>query len=226
LALLAPRWRISPDADKRRQFLLSIVIFGLVFFSASLNKLPGYVLPLLPALFVAIGLWYEDRHPADLPRSLVVACTVLIAVVPFITQLLPAILSGPHWWRVPISFRPTLIAFAVVPPGFALLARRAWLGPMAIFACLAAAFYLKEQALPILDRDVSMRVLYQELAPRMSEVCDAGLHRRAQYQFALYIGQPLPLCTTGSFPLRLSQRGNERPAVTEVAVDGSQSTEH
>ena len=37
-------------AEPRRPFLLIWALFGLVLFSASANKLPGYVLPLLPAI--------------------------------------------------------------------------------------------------------------------------------------------------------------------------------
>ena len=44
-------WR-SEWRDPRRAFLLAWVLFGLVFFSAAANKLPGYVLPLLPAAAV------------------------------------------------------------------------------------------------------------------------------------------------------------------------------
>jgi len=224
LFLLAPRWRQHLLRDEKRQFLAAIVLFGFVFFSLSLNKLPGYVLPLLPPLFAWLGLWFEDRRPADIPRQLVVACTLLIAVIPFLTLVLPAVLSGQPWWPVPVVLKPTLVAFALVPVGFALLARRPWLGPMALFACIAAAFYLKEQAVPLLDREVSMRELYRELEPHIDEVCDGGLHRRAQYQFALYVGHPLPLCGTGDFSLKLSQRGNERPVVAAAVVPGGGSS--
>lgn len=216
LLLMAPPLRSGMARDERRQFLTTIVVFGFVFFSASLNKLPGYVLPLLPVLFVWLGSWFEDRHPSDVPRPLVVACTLLIAVIPFLTLVLPAVLSGQRPLQISFAFKPTLVAFALVPVGFALLARRKWLGPMALFAVIAAAFYLKEETLPILDREVSVRELFHELEPRISEVCDGGLHRRAQYQFAFYAGRPLPFCWDGDFRVKLSQRGNERPTVTEL----------
>jgi 4-amino-4-deoxy-L-arabinose transferase-like glycosyltransferase len=216
LLLLAPELRRDLARDERRRFLAAIVVFGLIFFSVSLNKLPGYLLPLLPALFAWLGLWFEDRRPSDIPRPIMVACTVLIAVIPFLTLVLPAALSGQHPLHVVFFVRPTLVALALVPVGFALLARRSWLGPMALFSVVVGAFYVKEEALPVLDHDVSVRELYRELEPQISEVCDGGLHRRAQYQFALYLGRPLPLCGTGSFHEMLSQQGNERPTLTEL----------
>ena len=36
--------------------LAAVVVFGFVFFSAAVNKLPGYLLPLLPAAFALLGL--------------------------------------------------------------------------------------------------------------------------------------------------------------------------
>ncbi len=219
LLLLAPRLRRDLQRDERRRFLAAVVLFGFIFFSISVNKLPGYVLPLLPPLFAWVGIWFEDRRPSEVPRLLAVACTVLIATIPFLTLALPAVLSGRPWWPVPLVVKPTLLAFVLVPVGFALLARRAWLGPMALFACITAAFYLKEEAAPVLDREVSVRQLCRELEPRIGDVCDGGLHRRAQYQFALYLGHPLPLCGTGAYKVRLSQRGNERPAVIEGASE-------
>ena len=46
-----------PARDPRLRALVAIVVFGFVFFSASLNKLPGYLLPLMPAVFRA----YRNR---------------------------------------------------------------------------------------------------------------------------------------------------------------------
>src|SRR5579862_3747048 len=42
--------------DRRAQFLLAWFIWGFVFFSASRNKLPGYLLPLLPPLAALLGI--------------------------------------------------------------------------------------------------------------------------------------------------------------------------
>ena len=42
--------------DNRRKLLLLIVAFGFVFFSAATNKLPGYLLPLLPLIAAIAGL--------------------------------------------------------------------------------------------------------------------------------------------------------------------------
>src|SRR5271166_4818025 len=55
--------------DQRVQFLLAWLLWGLVFFSVSVNKLPGHVLPLLPALAALTGIQL-DRLSTN-PISLV-----------------------------------------------------------------------------------------------------------------------------------------------------------
>ncbi|MGA2039323.1 MAG: glycosyltransferase family 39 protein [Bryobacteraceae bacterium] len=54
--------------DTRRLFLLLVVLWGLLLFSASVNKLPGYVLPLVPACAILMALGVEEpvraRGPA------------------------------------------------------------------------------------------------------------------------------------------------------------------
>ena len=47
--------------DRRAQFLLAWFAWGFLFFSISRNKLPGYLLPLLPALAVLIGIACSEQ---------------------------------------------------------------------------------------------------------------------------------------------------------------------
>ncbi len=200
--------------EPRRLFLAATVAFGFVFFSASLNKLPGYLLPLLPSLFILIGAWFEDRHIADLKRRWMIACAICISIVPFLGALIPPLLAGQRGAFITFNVRPTLLAFALLPVGFALMARRGWLGPILIFSCVAVSLYLKEVTYPVLDQEASPRGLWREIQPQIGDVCDAGLHRAWQYGLAFYMGQPLPLCSTGTFKWELKQRGNERPVLT------------
>ena len=54
--------------DPRVQFLLVTFAFGFVFFSVSINKLPSYLLPLLPSLFAFMGIVLAERSWRDLNR--------------------------------------------------------------------------------------------------------------------------------------------------------------
>jgi 4-amino-4-deoxy-L-arabinose transferase-like glycosyltransferase len=217
LLLLVHRqtWRRT-WTEPRRQYLLVTVVFGFLCFSAILNKLPGYLLPLLPLLFILIGAWFEERHLADLGRAWMVACAALMALVPWLSGVIPRVLAGQHEALAAFSPTPTLIAFSLLPLGFAAVAKRSWLGPILIFCSVAAALYLKESVYPVVDRENSARGLWRELEPEIGTVCDAGLHRAWQYQFAFYLGQPPPPCAPGRSRWSLSQHGNERPTLSPL----------
>ncbi len=60
--------------DERHRFLISCLAFGFFLFSVSLNKLPGYLLPLLPAAFVLLGCSVAQRRFAGSLRGWLVAC--------------------------------------------------------------------------------------------------------------------------------------------------------
>ncbi len=75
--------------DPRTFFLLLWVGFGLVFFSAASNKLPGYLLPLMPAVAALAGISLAQIAK---PRVLI-ACALLLLLLPGIAAVLPGALS-------------------------------------------------------------------------------------------------------------------------------------
>src|SRR6185503_4032614 len=85
-------FRPKTYADERVRFLPLWLVFALVFFSWSQNKLPGYVLPLLPMLAIVLALAL-DKTPAS--GWWIGACAVLLIATPAIAQFLPdALPSG------------------------------------------------------------------------------------------------------------------------------------
>ena len=99
--------------EPRRRFLLAWFGFGLVLFSASANKLPGYVLPLLPAAAVLVALALDEIEDA---RGWLLACAALLIAFPIAAPLLPAAVANEwsaaprpafHWtWLTPAIPRP------------------------------------------------------------------------------------------------------------------------
>jgi len=86
--LFTPRTALlwQRDAAKRFQptrFLLGWCVLVTVFFSASSSKLPGYILPIFPALAVLIAIQTHHTSPRALARS-------LAALVP--------LLALAAWW--------------------------------------------------------------------------------------------------------------------------------
>jgi 4-amino-4-deoxy-L-arabinose transferase-like glycosyltransferase len=78
--------------DPRVRTLAAVVVFGFVFFSASVNKLPGYLLPLMPAAFALLGLGLSR---ARRQAAIVIAPIVLLGALPLISRIAPLVLT-PH----------------------------------------------------------------------------------------------------------------------------------
>ena len=61
-------------SDKRLRLLLAIAVWVFVFFSVSTNKLPGYLLPMLPSIAILAGVALER---SDLASRIVIALSGL-----------------------------------------------------------------------------------------------------------------------------------------------------
>ncbi|MBX5494654.1 MAG: glycosyltransferase family 39 protein [Bryobacteraceae bacterium] len=201
---------IRPFRDVRLRFLLAVAAFGFAFFSASTNKLPGYLLPLLPAIAVLIGAGLEHVKQARTPLSLV---ALLLVVLPVIADVLPrALQSGLT--RAGIDWSAVLPALPIA--GVALFVRRLDTKPaVALLAILATVgvVYLKVRAYPAMEELVSARSLWREVSGRASETCVDSVHRNWRYGLNYYSVQPLPDCKDSSRPVRIRQAGAGPPRV-------------
>jgi 4-amino-4-deoxy-L-arabinose transferase-like glycosyltransferase len=198
-------------ADRRLRFLAAVVVFGLVFFSAATNKLPGYVLPLLPALAALAGVALDKARGARV--ALAVCALLLLAFVLAGPMLAPAVSNGlsdaplpPFGWT---SMLPVALAAGVV----SLEARgRRLAAVFTIAASIAAGIaWLKVSALPDVDRLASARTLSREVAGRAADTCTGNLKRDWRYGLAYYLSAPLPECAASSRPLRLEQAPGGAP---------------
>jgi len=204
LALLLVRRTLY--RDPRRAFLLALVVWGVVFFSISPNKLAGYMLPLLPAAAALMGVALAE---AENPRPLLACCAALLLAFPIAAQVLPyAVESG-----ITHAPWPKLSAVWTLPLAFGVLAwsldarsRRL----AAVFTLAAAAgagtIALKWQAGRELDRRASARQLWRQISPRAAEVCVANLTPGVQYSLNYYSVTPLPACHAQ--PRRIEVRQN------------------
>jgi len=195
--------------DARRRFLLATVLFGIVLFSISTNKLPGYLLPLIPALFAITGSGFERRNIGELRRGWLAPCAVLIALIPLLAQALPEVLGS---WRITAfqwpALRATTIFYVAVPLATLLLARRSWVAPLLILCVAGEGIYLKAVAYPVLDEQVSARGLWRELQREKTPICDGGVERTWLYGLNFYRGEALPECNA-SFRLALRSEGGK-----------------
>jgi 4-amino-4-deoxy-L-arabinose transferase-like glycosyltransferase len=190
--------------DARLKFAGGWVLFALLFFSASKNKLPGYIMPLLPALALILGLGLGWARRTRIPLF---ACALLLGITPLIASILPqALESGLSkasirhvdlvWtaWFILASFGPLLLE---------LRSRRTEaLAAVALMASLAFIF-VKATALPATDR---VRPFYQRHAEWLSDVCLQDVGRDSRYALQYYAGHEIPDCA-GEAP---------RPKIMEV----------
>ena len=184
--------------DERIRFLVFWLLFALVFFSAAQNKLPGYVLPLLPVLAIVLAQAL-DKTPAA--GWWIGACVVLLIAAPAIASYLPdALLSG----GASAHFSFTRLArgwpFVLAAAGIFWLAwlqrttnaSRRCLPPR--WPALAAIAYFKIAVLPVLDQRYSVRAFWNANASQIEGACIKDVRRDWVYGLNYYAGRALPEC--------------------------------
>ena len=124
----------------------------LLLFSISINKLPGYILPLLPAAAALMALALDEVRDA---RIWLAACAVLLVAFPITAQMLPGG-SPERTLARPASGLPAawLAVIAVALLAWLLEARGKRVAAVLAVAAGAALGigYLKSAAAPELDR--------------------------------------------------------------------------
>ncbi|MGD0498873.1 MAG: glycosyltransferase family 39 protein [Bryobacteraceae bacterium] len=207
----APRW------DVRRLLLLAWVAFGLIFFSLSVNKLAGYILPLLPAAALLAALALAEAAGAGMWLA---ACALLLAALPMAGAVLPAALvSGLSQAPWPVFQWVWLAPAAMAAAAWALEKRGRRLAAVAAIAAGAGAsmLYVKQTALPEVDRAASARGLWLQVAPHAGETCVDTLQRDWRYGLNYYSVTPLPDCAAQPRPLRVRQLPGRPPFPTAAS---------
>lgn len=203
------------EGDARRRALLALVLFGLVFFSAARNKLPGYVLPLLPPAAALIGVSLAKAARA---RWTPAASVVLLGGLPAVAAILPeALLHGITHTAVPVSawfgLAPAVAAAAVVT--LAPAPSRPRLAVILIVAGMAGGvFWMARTTLPVLDEKVSARAFARKLAGRQQLACIGSAQRSWRYGLNYYTETPLPDCGDEPRPLRIDQDPKDGPRIS------------
>lgn len=189
LALFARRGLYS---DKRIQFLMVTVVWGLVFFSISPNKLPGYILPLLPPLIVAATVAFKGSRV--LGRIAIALSALAYCAFPVLIRMLPAWMS-----RDPANLGPPTVwlsgaALAIAASVFLIRNRTA---SVALIALLAATSYLwiKVKTFPSIDADATARPVAIQLQTAGVPACvKPDVPRDLRYGLNYYTATPLPDC--------------------------------
>jgi len=192
LALLAARAKTYEDV--RVRFLSLWFVAAFVFFSVVPNKLPLYLLPLMPALAIVLAVAW-DQAPGK--EWWLAASMLILVLLPSIGEVLPdAFLLGAtkaHW-----TFSASGLPLGLVAVCVWLLARQERLLEAMFISAVAVALgagYFKLKAFPLLDQRDSVRSFWRSHQPQIANACvDASVSRAWTYGLEYYSGVALPEC--------------------------------
>lgn len=200
----------TATADIQLQFRIFAVLWALVplvFFSLSQSKLPGYILPAVPAAAILLGdyLLRHSEKAEALPRLLVVL-HALLASIPIVPAVLIAYAVDQH--RLP-GGRPMLIAVAMaflLCLGIVVTLVRRHLRMLRfvtlIPVVLSVAAVLKLGTTAI-DFKLSARPVALALASMETKqlpIAVYGVQRELEYGLAFYRNQPVQRYESANMP--------------------------
>jgi 4-amino-4-deoxy-L-arabinose transferase-like glycosyltransferase len=176
--------------------------FGFLFFSLSVNKLPGYLLPLLPAVCALLGTGLAAARRSGIWLAL---SGGLLALAPTAAAVLPEAVDSSILRASPSFTHAALMPFLAA----AVWAVERWRSrDTAVLAVVvmivAAVVYLQQASYPALDQRVSARGRWLSMGGDASQVCLDNPRRAFRYQIDYYAGRRLPDCEQLPKPLRVS----------------------
>jgi hypothetical protein len=160
----------------------------MLFFSSSLNKLPAYVLPLMPATCILIGIGIARTGP---PKPAIVLVAALLGVLPFARIVVPVAL-GTGLGSAPLPWDDLgwgLGAAATVGISLLLLPKNGAI--RVVFPLVSLSFlWFQLATFPLIDRFASARPVWRQQRPR----CVPEADRASLYGLQYYAGGLLPYC--------------------------------
>jgi 4-amino-4-deoxy-L-arabinose transferase-like glycosyltransferase len=199
--------------DVRVRSLVLWLVYALVFFSVARNKLPGYVLPLMPPLAIVLAVGLEKTGSAMkwwLATSVLTLFALPAAAASLPDALLVGIRHGALVWRPGAVFAVGVPVVAAVAWWLAWKNYQAMAVGVAALGMVAGAMWLKGQTLRELDARVSARGFWRAHQSEIQGACLGDeLRRDWQYQLNYYAGRELAHCPPDDQPqppLRVSNR--------------------
>lgn len=183
----------------RATFLLAWLAWGFLFFSVSRNKLPGYLLPLLPAAAALIGIAISEAKPRSIKMACFLgACALLLTLTPMIGEVLPpALASGLSHLDMFVIFVSSNWVYPVLLIAFVCgflewKGRRDWAIAAIALLTTIAVVRLVSEVYPALDREASARAQWRSNSNSIT--CVSNENRSLHYGLNYYTGRNLPDC--------------------------------
>ena len=222
-------WTGSPSI-----FFASWVLFPVVFFSLSQSKLPGYVLPAVPAtaLLLAHALALAAQHSSTRARSLGLGTAAVLGAMTVTFIVAPGVESAGIEAGAVRSLAGVLGVAALAA---AFVGSRGQLQAAVAVSALGVAltlWQLNALLLPRLDPLISTRAVAQDAADLADggPVHAYGLHRAWHYGLEYYLGRQIPewngqdpagsvVMTTGRGMLAMQRHGASLRVLRQVSDD-------
>ncbi len=179
--------------DPRTRFLLATVIFGFIFFSAATNKLPGYLLPLLPALIALLGIRLAQTKFIG---QLMFPCTLSLVFIPAVAGMLPKAIATGIKSAYPVDQGFVIAAAFLIPLLIMIGIAQCFIGQkgphalalvITVGLTVGAVLFLKIRSYPELNKAFSTRGSNSQcLAPNTT--------RAVRYGANYYAGTVVPDC--------------------------------
>ena len=183
-------------------FFACWALFPILFFSLSQSKLPGYILPAIPPLFLLFGQWVSSAMALKTRSVLrVLGWTgglFLLAAIPLATSIIHGVNKMPAGY-VPTEFAVFLFGIVVVALVLKSRPREALLS-VALFAIVTVEI-ANFSLLPGLDSQFSARPLAVKILktdPAGENVAVYRLPRATEYGMNFYLNHDLREWTPGS----------------------------
>jgi len=194
----------SESSDHLATFLLTWIAVVIAFFSVSTSKLPGYILPAIPAGAVLIALWLRERVGRR-PSAVLAALHALIgAALIFPALTMPSILEDGIL-RNRAAVVPIAATLAVSLVLFLLFWRAGWrtLRVVTLVPAIAVvALVLRIGSRPLDDKMSARSVDYalSQYNPHRLPVAVFLVPRETEFGLAFYRNQVIPRYESGQVP--------------------------
>jgi 4-amino-4-deoxy-L-arabinose transferase-like glycosyltransferase len=202
------RQEMLASEDALNAFLVIWLIVPVVFFSFSQSKLPGYIVPALPAGTLLLAEYVRRRvTDGESPSIVLIALHSVVAAAPIVPALMVQYIILQH--RLPWG-KAAAISFvfaAVLAIGIAVtLHTKLGFGALRFVTLvpivLAVAATLRLGA-PALDSTLSVRPLASEISHLESKplpLAVSGVSRQSEYGLAFYRNQIIDRYESGQIP--------------------------
>jgi 4-amino-4-deoxy-L-arabinose transferase-like glycosyltransferase len=202
----------SAAENSWRLFLLIWMLAPVLFFSASQSKLPGYILPAVPAAallvadYVAALRGEGGGQRSGLPRKFAVAHGALCGVLIFLAFSAGSMVLNHHLARdkgtlvaggMAVAFALGITASLLSRAGVSLLSR------VTTLAVVVSAFVILWSGGPVIDATQSARPIAESILAFSSErvpIAIYHLNRLTEYGLEFYLNRPAEKYEDGNIP--------------------------